>query len=319
MASRGMTYSDRGLALRTLKRVGYYRLSAYTYPFREPVNKQVPNGAQDGRSENFLPGSTFEQAVALYNFDSKLRSCLGTAMETLEVGLAIHMGYVAGKRDPFVHLKRSLLDTASCSKPDPESRYDDVYEAWLARYERHRIDARNEEFVKHFTLNYESKLPIWVATEVLSFGSLVRLFSLLEPTDRNKISELMGVKGGMNLHKWLLSLNVLRNHCAHHGRAWNRVLAYPPSRLAQTTVDKELHHLSVIGDSDRGKLYFIVALLAYLVLKIDPDSNWPRTFKTLMKKFPATEHVTPLISMGFPPKWDSELLWNYDPKNASRN
>lgn len=65
MASRGMTYSDRGLAIRTLKRVGYYRLSAYTYPFREPVNKQVPNGAQDGRSENFLPGSTFEQAVAL--------------------------------------------------------------------------------------------------------------------------------------------------------------------------------------------------------------------------------------------------------------
>lgn len=317
LVSRGMTYSDQGLVLRTLKRVGYYRLSAYSYPFREPVNKQHPNGALDGRSERFLDGTTFEQVAALYEFDSKLRSCLGHALETLEVGLAVHIGYVAGKRDPFVHLDRKFLDATACAKPDKESRQQDVYEAWLDRYERHRKDAKNEEYVKHFTLNYESKLPIWVATEVLSFGSLVRLFSLLEPSDRTKIASLLGVKNGHALHGWLLSLNVLRNHCAHHGRVWNRVLAYPPSRLPAGIVQDEARHLAYVDDANRGKLYFMATLLAYLVIKIDPDSNWPRTFRTLIKKFPATSGITPQTAMGFPADWELEPLWNYEPKKGT--
>lgn len=312
-----MTYSDQGFVVRTLKRVGYYRLSAYSYPFREPINTQLPNGALDGRSERFIPGTTFEQVAALYEFDNKLRSCLGIALETLEVGLAVNIGYVAGKRNPFAHLDRTFLDAIACAKPDNEARHPDVYEAWLDRYESHRKDAKNEQYVKHFTLNYDSKLPIWVATEVLSFGSLVRLFSLLEPTDRTKIASLLGVKNGLSLHRWLLSLNVLRNHCAHHGRVWNRVLAYPPSRINTNMVQDDVRHLASIEDANRGKLYFMAALLAYLVIKIDPDSNWPRTFRTLIKKFPAASNITPENSMGFPADWELEPLWNYEPKKST--
>lgn len=317
LVERGMTYSDKGLVLRMLKRVGYYRLSAYSYPFRQPVNKLNPDGAHDGRANRFLNGTTFEQVAALYEFDRKLRSCLGTALETLELGLAVHVGYVAGKRDPFVHLDRRFLDVAACAKPDKGSLHQDVYEAWLDRYERHRTEAKNEEYVKHFALNYESKLPIWVATEVLSFGSLIRLFSLLEASDRTKIALLLGVKNGHALHGWLLSLNVLRNHCAHHGRVWNRVLAYPPSRLPPKIVQDEIRHLASIDDANRGKLYFMTALLAYLVIKIDPDSNWPRTLRTLIKKFPATAGITPQTAMGFPEDWELEPLWNYEPKKGT--
>lgn len=318
MAQRGMTYSDRGRVLRTLKRIGYYRLSAYSYPFRDPIDKRQPNGALEGRADNFIAGTSFEQVNALYEFDRKLRSCLATALETLELGLAVHIGYVAGKRSPFAHLSPQFLDSDECGKPSRESVHQDVHEAWLARYEKHRLEAKNEDYVKHFTINYESKLPIWVATEILSFGSLVRLFSLLDKADRTTIASALGVKNGNVLHGWLLSLNVLRNHCAHHGRVWNRVLAYPPGRLPSAVVQDDVKHLASIDDVGRGKLYFMAALLAYFVIRIDPDSHWPRTFRSLLKKFPAVQGITPENAMGFPAGWADQPIWNYAPEKASR-
>lgn len=313
MAARGMHYSDRGVALRALKRVGYYRISAYSYPFRAPLNLNEPRGGADGRSDAFLPGTDFSSVLALYDFDRKLRAILADALECLEIGLAVQIGYVAGKRDPFVHLMRAHLDEAACSATDRDNPKLDVHEGWLQRYDKHQRDARNEDFVKHFILNYEGELPIWAATEVMSFGSLVRLYSLLQPSDRKKIAKNLGVSDGALLHGWLLSLNVLRNHCAHHGRVWNRVMAYAPARIKPNLVSMNLRHLGSLTEAKRPKLYFMAALLAQLVIQIDPDTNWPRNFVGVMKKFPAMEGMTPQNSMGFPEKWLAESLWAYDP------
>ena len=42
LRSRGLTVPDRTAALRLLRAVGYYRLSAYVYPFRD----MLPESAQ---------------------------------------------------------------------------------------------------------------------------------------------------------------------------------------------------------------------------------------------------------------------------------
>lgn len=54
---RGLFVADEAAGLECLHRNGYYRLSAYWYPFREIV------GAV--RTDNFLNGSSFEDAVDL--------------------------------------------------------------------------------------------------------------------------------------------------------------------------------------------------------------------------------------------------------------
>ena len=318
MAARGMHYSDRGIALRALKRIGYYRLSAYSYPFRAPLNPGDPRGGADGRSDAFLSGTSFSSVLSLYDFDHRLRTSLRDALECLEIGLAVQIGYVAGKRDPFVHLKRTHLDEAACSAIDKDNPKLDVHQGWLQRYDKHQHDARNEDFVKHFILNYNGELPIWAATEVMSFGSLVRLYSLLQPSDRKKIASNLGVSDGALLHGWLRSLNVLRNHCAHHGRVWNRVMSYAPARIKPNLVGANIRHLSSLTETKRPKLYLMAALLAQLVVHIDPDTNWPRNFVAVMKKFPTIEGITPQNSMGFPDEWATEPLWTYDPHAARR-
>lgn len=314
LISRGMTYSDRGTALRALKRIGYYRLSAYTYTLRGPLPESESN-ASATRSDRYVDGASFDDVLKLYEFDRKLRLCLLDGLETLEVGLAVNIGYTVGKHDPFAHLIRGHLDQVACRTEAP-SGGSDAYEAWLKRFEKLQNAAKTEDFVKHFILNYDGRLPIWAATEVMDFGTLVRLFSLLQQTDRNEIAKLLGVKDGRLLHGWLKSLNVLRNHCAHHSRVWNRSMVYTPAKVPRNMVGDEANHLAGVTDAHRGKLYFLAALLAYFTIKIDPSSNWPRTFSTLAKKFEPVNGMTPENTMGFPTDWRELPIWNYDPKAA---
>lgn len=312
LVSRGMSYSDRGAALRALKRIGHYRLSAYTYTLREqiPVGEASVNRT---RSDQFIAGASFDEVLKLYEFDRRLRLCLLDGLETLEVGLAVHVGYVVGKHDPFAHLIRDHLDRAACSSRIRTADHD-AYETWLKRYQVLQSDAKNEDFVKHFILNYDSRLPIWAATEVMDFGALVRLFSLVLQSDQNEIAKLMGVNDGRLLHGWLKSLNVLRNHCAHHARVWNRSMVYTPAKVPRHMAGDELLHLAGVTDEQRRKLYFVATLLAYFTIRIDPSSNWPRTFSTLVKKFEPVHGMNPENTMGFPEGWQDLDVWNHDPK-----
>ena len=65
---RGLQVADDAAAEDCLHRNGYYRLSAYWYPFRE-INA-------GRRSDIFLPNSHFENAVKLYSFDKQFKLLL---------------------------------------------------------------------------------------------------------------------------------------------------------------------------------------------------------------------------------------------------
>jgi abortive infection bacteriophage resistance protein len=67
---RGMVIADRPKTEEYLRRIGYYRLSAYWYPFRE--RRQDPSG-KFLIGDNFKPGTDFKTVVNLYAFDKALR------------------------------------------------------------------------------------------------------------------------------------------------------------------------------------------------------------------------------------------------------
>lgn len=67
----------------------------------------------------------------------------------------------------------------------------------------------------HYREKYESKIPIWVATEFLRFGTLIELFRLLDNKDKNEIAQRSGFKTGTDLETPLLGLSAVRNTCTH--------------------------------------------------------------------------------------------------------
>lgn len=108
LKSRGLAITDQEKAIRWLRRIGYYRLTGYLYPFREA----------DGA---FLEGTSIEHALSLYVFDKKLRLSVLDAIERIEVAVRVEIALLLGARDPLAHLNPRLLGGTFSKKFSPDS------------------------------------------------------------------------------------------------------------------------------------------------------------------------------------------------------
>lgn len=226
LKSRGLQCTDDDRALRVLRAAGYYRLSAYVYPFRELLPDVAPRTSPyHYRSDDIRPGTTFEHIEALWRFDRSLRMACLDGLETVKVGTRTQIAYILGARHTFGHLERTALDEAACRELVPSgSGRDEAFEVWCHKYEELRRYALAEDFVRHNAAKYDGQLPIWIAVEFLDFGAIVRLFKLLRADDQNTIARGLGIRNGKLLACLLLPLNYVRNSAAHHSRLWNRTL-----------------------------------------------------------------------------------------------
>ncbi len=314
LVERGMPYRDHAAALSSLKRIGYYRLSAYTYSFR--------TRDADGVVQNeFVDGSSLEAAIDLHDFYVKLRANFLAGLEAFEVALRVQIAYILGRRHKYGHLDPiNALDRLACENPansgdpDGQSRYD----VWLTKYEKRCNDAEKEDFVKHFKEKYDGRLPIWAATEVMDMGGVVRLYGFLLKEDRLKISRSFVPRREPDFRAWTKSLNLLRNHCAHGDRIWNRSFTYTLPEFVAGDIDPRLDHLAPSSALMRRKIYALAAVLASALITVDPYTNWPRSFATQAKKLPGVPQVVTHQMMGFPADWQNLDLWKYQPSARAR-
>lgn len=77
LKSRGLVISDEDKAVRYLESIGYYRLSAYMYPFLKAPKE----------THQYKDGTTFQQVLNLYRFDKKLRMLLLNEIEKVEIAI----------------------------------------------------------------------------------------------------------------------------------------------------------------------------------------------------------------------------------------
>jgi len=173
LQQRNMIIHDRSAALSTLSKISYYRLSAYWYPFRQRDSS--------GRvTDNFVSGSSFEEAVRRYEFDRKLRLLVLDAIERIEVSLRTKLTYhLAHQYGAYGHTDFSNFH--------PQFHHTH----WLSELELKEASRSQEEFIRHFKNHYRGfpRLPVWIATEVMSFGLLSKLFRGLKHQDKRIIGE----------------------------------------------------------------------------------------------------------------------------------
>lgn len=105
LKSRGLEVTNDNTALEYLRRLGYYRLTGYWYPCRKliPAEKQQSKPIRPRRSDEFMIGSRFQDIVALYVFDKKLRLLILDAIERIEVAFRVDIAYLLGEKDPFAY------------------------------------------------------------------------------------------------------------------------------------------------------------------------------------------------------------------------
>jgi abortive infection bacteriophage resistance protein len=310
LKQRGLVCPDDARALAVLRAVGYYRLSAYVYPFRELLPEDERNGSPYSyRADTLANGACWDYVEALWRFDRCLRIALLDALETIEVGVRAQIAYVLGARDPFGHRHRQSLDNRQCSRSvTARGHTKEAFDYWMGVYNSLIWDARHEDFVAHVIQKYggRDQLPVWIAIEALNWGATARLFGLMQRGDQNTVSRALGVKDGKTMASWLRNLNYLRNVCAHHSRLWNRIPTIRVAKFVEGQVDDKVQHAAAL---DRNKVYPSLAITAYLADRIDRESDWPNRMRTTLRKFPSIPGITMEKDMGFPSGWDQLLLW----------
>jgi abortive infection bacteriophage resistance protein len=281
LMDRGMIVPDRNQLIERLTAVSYYRLSGYWHPFKQA-------------DDTFKPGTTFETVWQRYIFDRQLRLLVMDAVERIEVAIlrTQMVEHFTLKYGPFGYIDKRNFNPKFAG---------DEYNRLLTSI-RDATSHSREIFVTHFFSKYRSEndLPLWMAVEVMSFGSLFTFFHNLHQSDKQILAQRIGVVPKV-LDSWLHTFNYIRNLCAHHGRLWNRELSIAPF-IPDRHHQLQWHQPVRI---DNKRVFVVLTISRYLLKQIAPQSGWYQRLIGLLNDYSAI----PLIYMGFPPNWQDCPIW----------
>ena len=280
LKERGLAIADEEKAMSFLNHVSYFRFATYLRPMED-----------DATTHHYKPNASFEKAVMLYEFDTKLRQLLFAAIQQIEISLR---SKVINK----FSLAYGAMWFLDSSLATDKHKFAENLSTLERELQRSKDDFIKEHFVKY---NMNGYPPAWKLIELTSFGCLTKLyFNFSDTAVKKKIAREYSVPQHEILESWMKSINALRNACAHHSRIWNRVMPVMPQ------MPSSLNH-PWIGKRPllANRLYAILCCVIYWLNTISSDNTLAKDFKELLDTYPNID----TRAMGFPEDWKSEPLW----------
>ncbi|CAM3655826.1 Abi family protein [Cohnella lubricantis] len=260
---RGLIVGDDSEAIEILKRVSYYRLTAYALTFKN--------------NDIFTPGTTFETIYRHYEFDSKLRNILMEIIEHVEIAFRTHIAHeIAHNFGPLGYQNpshfRNLIN----------------HETFINELTK-SIDKSKDPFIEWHRTRYQGQFPSWVAFEVLTFSSISMLFKNLLLDNQKSIAKTFyrGLDYTL-ISNWLHLLSVVRNRCAHYSRLFNQSLNLD---IKFRSIDRNL-------DITNRTLFAVIFNLKYLI----KDRTWI-TWVTKLETLIAEYREVDIRLLGFNEDW----------------
>jgi abortive infection bacteriophage resistance protein len=290
--SKGLIVNNNTSAQKILEQIGYHRIKIYLFPFY----------TNNSRS-SYTPGASFEKAVELYRFDEALRQFLFSLIARIEVKLRTRLDQKISDHvnDPFWYLNdRYFLNS---KLPDIQRFRSSLQQEFMRARDEYAMYYKNNYHSP--CSSYSSMPPFWAAIEKTTFGSLLKLMSLLDksefgPRASNILDSLASEFGARNfgeLNKWMVVIKEIRNRCAHHSRLWNTVVREP------SNISSRLMYTS----SHSNRIYLSFALLKVMTENLGIVIDLRSEINDLLNKYPTVINHT--NAMGFPLNWYQDPLW----------
>lgn len=281
LRSYGLSIPDDAAAADFLRHINYYRFSGYGLVFEQSRHQ-------------FIPGTTFEQIRDTYEFDRTLRDLCTESIEVIELDLRTATAHSFGEKyGPFGHVLPQHFFGAF------------KHSEWLDKL-REETGRSSELFIAHYKSRYQEypDLPIWVATEIMSFGALSKMFRGMWKCDEKSVSARYGLQPE-TLGSWIHHLVYVRNLCAHHARLWDRIWTIKPNLPAGN---------AWLPPALPGNTRLFASLLIQnTMLRRCPAEqsfveDWRRRVKKLIEdKLPACRGA--MQKMDMPREWQTNPLW----------
>lgn len=265
---RGVVIEDEAECVEILKNLNYYRLLAYFLPYKQS-------------DDTYIPGTRFLHVYRLYEFDRKLRQILFSALEEVEISLRSRFAYYhAHKYGPIGYLEASNFN---------DLHNHDRFKEQLER----EIESNNKVlFVKHHIEKYKGIFPIWVISELFTFGMLSRFYADMPLEDQKFLAKSEYCTTPRNIRSWLRCCSDLRNICAHYGRLYYRIFSAIPA--------------GVVGNQDQLRRLW-GAVLALRGLFLDSAKWNTEVLPALSALIEEYSQDVDLYRIAFPHDWEARL------------
>lgn len=273
LKSRGLIIENEEYAKEVLNRISYYRLTGYLHDFRKPGE------------DAYIDGITFKTIVSIYEFDTRFTRLLMFALEDIEETFKTRFAYALSSEfpnDPQIYTKKKI--------------YRNEKELKKSRGMINKAKKNNQglPFIKHHIDHYDGKLPIWVAVEIMTMGTMRALYENLQGTYQKKIAKKYNTSSVI-LKNWIENTTYTRNHLAHYMRIYNYTFGRIPSSCKN-------HPTSVVY---RGKIFDQIMVMKFLY---SDEKEWNEyiipELRSLLNSY---NQVVTLEGLGFPCDWDAHL------------
>ncbi len=279
LQSRGLIVEDAAKAGSYLQHIGYYRLSAYMYPFL-----QIPKN-----QHRYKPDASFRKVMMLYRFDKKLRLLMFNEIEKIEVAV------------------RSAIVNVGCEQTGNAFWMTDIHN--FVNSEKHiqtmrliddELRRSREDFISHFHQTYSDDYPpAWMLSEILPFGVMTNIYSnIRNKRIKKKVAQQFGLQVAP-FESWLTIVTLTRNSCCHHARVWNKQNTIRPM------LPNRLNYAWITIPVDMLRIYFNLCIIKYLLNTISPQNDMTNKIQSLLAAYPDVDTA----AMGFPHEWEKEPLW----------
>lgn len=246
--NKGLIIKDRSLAKEVLLKENYFFLNGYRFIF------MISNA-----NRRFLPGATFDELYALFNFDREFRNILFKNILIVENNIKSIISYKLSIK--YGYKEKNYLKPSNFIQDRKEQRrVNDV----LNKMNRQiRVNAQNHSATYHYINNY-GYIPLWVLVKVLSFGLINEFYGILKPEDKQEIADIYHVSIE-NMEVYLSLLANYRNLCAHE----DIVFDHRTQRYIDDTIYHEKLNIkrNALGEYMRGKndIFSLIIILRQML------------------------------------------------------
>ena len=265
--------TSKEYAITILKRINYYRLTAYFLPFRDEESQKYDSNKV-----------SLEKIYSIYQFDSELRLLLMEYLEDIELYFKTQVAYHHSEQYGALAYKYS-------KNFNKYHKHDE----FMKNLEKELSYRRKDPIYKHHQFKYDSEFPLWVLVEIFSFGMTSKFYADSPNSVQSLIAKDLNIKI-TQVRTYLEVAVVLRNYCAHYSRLYYRSFTKVPGQLPP-----------FMTENVKIKNRLMAQLYAIKQLYTDRD-KWNNNFiprlRGLFAKYQSSIH---LHHLGFTGDWEVVL------------
>jgi len=247
LKGKGLIIEDIEYTKNILLRENYFFISGYRHLF-----------LRSEKERTFLPGTTFKELYAMFNFDRQIRNVVFKNLLIIENNVKSIFSYQLSMK--YGYKEKDYLKLSNFTKES--SRVRQVNDLIKKMKRQIRVNGGQHSATSHYVLNY-GYIPLWIVVKVLSFGIVSELFTILKQDDQDAIAGIYNVDVD-DLLIFLPLLSNFRNLCAHEDILYNH-------RSQRRILDNKYHYSLNVplmdGEYIYGKndLFAVVIIMKFLL------------------------------------------------------